>query len=88
MSVHLCYFETRDSECETIPDEDYNSLCGQKKKVNSCHIGLSNYPKLSEGPNINLSQKKLEEKKRLNYVKIGKFIMIVFLKMNALLPTD
>ena len=54
MSNHLCLFESRDSEAETIPDEDYNSIFGQKKKVNSWYVGLSNNPTLSEGPNINL----------------------------------
>ena len=51
---HLCLFENRDSEAETIADEDYNILEKQKKEVNSWHVGLSNRPKLKEGPNINL----------------------------------
>ena len=49
----LCIFESRDSDGETIPDEDYSSISEQKQKVNSWHVG-SNYPQLSEGPNINL----------------------------------
>ena len=98
---HLCLFESRDSEAETIPDEDYNNLLGRnKKEVNSWHVGVSNRPKLNEGPNINLKYfkkkydteeekhfitKKIRTKKKLNYVKIGKYIMIVILKMNVVL---
>jgi hypothetical protein len=52
-SNNLCLFESRDSEAETIPDEDY-SILSEKKKVNSWHVGTSNYPRLNEGPNINL----------------------------------
>ena len=49
---HTCFFENRESEEETIPDEDYNTR--NKKPVNSWHVG-DNRPKLpSEGPNINL----------------------------------
>ena len=50
---HICLFENRDSEEETIPDEDY-SILSEKKKINSWHVGTSNYPRLAEGPNINL----------------------------------
>ena len=97
---HLCLFESRDSEAETIPDEDYNNLLRRnKKEVNSWHVGVSNRPKLNEGPNINLKyfKKKYDteeekhfitkksEQKKLNYVKIGKYIMIVILKMNVVL---
>ena len=99
-SKHLCLFESRDSEEETIPDEDYNLISRKKKEINSWHVGLSNRPKLTEGPNINLKYfkkkydteeekhfitKKIRTKKKLNYVKIGKFIMIVILKMNVVL---
>lgn len=52
-SNNLCLFESRDSEAETIPDEDY-SILSEKKKINSWHVGTSNYPRLAEGPNINL----------------------------------
>ena len=50
---HLCLFEfkDRDSEAETIPDEEYNE---RKKKLNSWYVGESNVPRLTEGPNINL----------------------------------
>ena len=52
---HICYFESRESEEETIPDEDYNLTGRKKKAVNSWHVGVSNRPKLNnEGPNINL----------------------------------
>ena len=70
MSVHLCFYENRESEDETIPDEDYNSLCEQKKKVNSCHVGFSNYPKLSEGPNINLKyfKKRYETEEEKHFI--------------------
>ena len=53
-SNHLCLFESRESEDETIPDEEYNLTGGNKKQINSWHVGVSNRPKLSEGPNINL----------------------------------
>ena len=99
----LCLFENRDSEAETIPDEDYNLMCRQKKEVNSWHVGASNRPKLAEGPNINLKYfkkkydteeekhfitKKIRTKKKLNYAKIGKYITIVILKTNAVLHTE
>ena len=51
---HICLFENRDSEEETIPDEEYNLTGRNKKEVNSWHVGVSNRPKLTEGPNINL----------------------------------
>ena len=54
ISNHLCLFENRDSEAETIPDEDYNLISRHKKEINSWHVGVSNRPQLSEGPNINL----------------------------------
>ena len=55
MTTHrICYFETRESDDETIPDEDYNLTGRNKKAINSWHVGVSNRPKLSEGPNINL----------------------------------
>ena len=55
MTTHgISYFESRESDEETIPDEDYNLIARNKKAVNSCHVGVSNRPKLSEGPNINL----------------------------------
>ena len=50
----LCLFESRDSEEETIPDEDYSLISKEKTTLNSWHVGESNYPKLSDGPNINL----------------------------------
>jgi hypothetical protein len=50
----LCLFETRDSEEETIPDEDYSLPGREKRVVNSWYVGESNYPRLSDGPNINL----------------------------------
>ena len=50
----LCLFETRDSEEETIPDEDYSISRGEKRAVNSWYVGESNYPRLNDGPNINL----------------------------------
>ena len=50
----LCLFETRDSEEETIPDEDYSISSRGKRAVNSWYVGESNYPRLSDGPNINL----------------------------------
>lgn len=50
----LCLFESRDSEEETIPDEDYSLISKEKTILNSWHVGESNYPKLSDGPNINL----------------------------------
>jgi hypothetical protein len=50
----LCLFESRDSEEETIPDEDYSLISQKKTTLNSWHVGESNYPKLSDGPNINL----------------------------------
>jgi hypothetical protein len=50
----LCLFETRDSEEETIPDEDYSISNRGKRAVNSWYVGESNYPRLNDGPNINL----------------------------------
>ena len=50
----LCLFETRDSEEETIPDEDYSLSGREKRAVNSWYVGESNYPRLNDGPNINL----------------------------------
>ena len=50
----LCLFESRDSEEETIPDEDYSLISQKKTTLNSWHVGESNYPKLSDSPNINL----------------------------------
>ena len=50
----ICLFETRDSEEETIPDEDYSISRGEKRAVNSWYVGESNYPRLNDGPNINL----------------------------------
>ena len=68
---HLCLFESRDSEAETIPDEDYNSLLSRhKKEVNSWHVGESNRPKLSEGPNINLKyfKKKYDTEEEKHFI--------------------
>ena len=68
-SNHLCLFENRDSEAETIPDEDYNLIGRQKKEVNSWHVGVSNRPQLSEGPNINLKyfKKKIRYRRRKTF---------------------
>ena len=67
---HLCFFESRDSEEETIPDEDYSLLGKHKKEVNSWHVGVSNRPKLSEGPNINLKcfKKKYDTEEEKHYI--------------------
>ena len=68
---HLCLFESRDSEAETIPDEDYNNLLGRnKKEVNSWHVGVSNRPKLNEGPNINLKyfKKKYDTEEEKHFI--------------------
>ena len=67
---HLCLFENRDSEAETIPDEDYNWACRQKKEVNSWHVGASNRPKLAEGPNINLKyfKKKYDTEEEKHFI--------------------
>ena len=68
---HLCLFENRDSEAETIPDEDYNNLLGRnKKEVNSWHVSLSNRPKLTEGPNINLKyfKKKYDTEEEKHFI--------------------
>ena len=70
-SNHLCLFESRDSEAETIPDEDYNNLLGRnKKEVNSWHVGVSNRPKLNEGPNINLKyfKKKYDTEEEKHFI--------------------
>ena len=66
----LCLFESRDSEAETIPDEDYNLMCRQKKEVNSWHVGASNRPKLVEGPNINLKyfKKKYDTEEEKHFI--------------------
>ena len=68
---HLCLFESRDSEAETIPDEDYNNLLGRnKKEVNSWHVGSSNRLKLNEGPNINLKyfKKKYDTEEEKHFI--------------------
>ena len=68
---HLCLFENRDSEAETIPDEDYNNLLGRnKKEVNSWHVSFSNRPKLTEGPNINLKyfKKKYDTEEEKHFI--------------------
>ena len=70
-SNHLCLFESRDSEAETIPDEDYNNLLWRnKKEVNSWHVGVSNRPKLTEGPNINLKyfKKKYDTEEEKHFI--------------------
>ena len=77
MTTHrICYFETRESDEETIPDEDYNLTGRNKKAVNSWHVGVSNRPKLTEGPNINLKYFKktydTEEEKQFITKKIRK----------------
>ena len=66
----LRLFESRDSDGETIPDEDYSSIISeQKQKVNSWHVG-SNYPQLSEGPNINLKyfKKKYDTEEEKHFI--------------------
>jgi len=68
---HLCLFESRDSEAETIPDEDYKNFLGRnKKEVNSWHVGVSNRPKLNEGPNINLKyfKKKYDTEEEKHFI--------------------
>ena len=69
-SNYLCLFESRDSDAQTLPDEDYSSISGEKKKVNSWHVGTSNYPKLSEGPNINLKyfKKKYDTEEEKHFI--------------------
>ena len=99
-SNHLCLFEDRESEAETIPDEEYAFINNKREmKSNTWHVGVSNNPNL--GPNINLKYfkktydteeekqfitKKFEQKKKLNYAKIGNYIMHVFTNMNVLSP--
>ena len=52
-SNHLCLFEDRESEAETIPDEEYAFITNKREmKSNTWHVGVSNNPNL--GPNINL----------------------------------
>ena len=68
---HLCLFESRDSEEETIPDEDFNNfLCRNKKEVKSWHVSVSNRPKLNEGPNINLKyfKKKYDTEEEKHFI--------------------
>lgn len=69
-SKHLCLFESRDSEEETIPDEDYNLISRKKKEINSWHVGISNRPKLTEGPNINLKyfKKKYDTEEEKHFI--------------------
>jgi len=69
-SNYMCLFERRDSDAQTLPDEDYSSISGEKKKVNSWHVGTSNYPKLSEGPNINLKyfKKKYDTEEEKHFI--------------------
>ena len=67
---HICLFESRDSEEETIPDEEFNINGKNKKEVNSWHVGVSNRPKLREGPNINLKyfKKKYDTKEEKHFI--------------------
>ena len=67
---HICLFENRDSEEETIPDEEYNLTGRNKKEVNSWHVGVSNRPKLTEGPNINLKyfKKKYDTEEEKHFI--------------------
>ena len=68
-SKHLCFFEfkDRDSDAETIPDENYQDKI---KKLNTWNVGKTNNLILSEGPNINLKyfKKKYDTKKEKHYL--------------------
>ena len=81
-------------EVETNPDEEYNSNLSNKNSKSKT------WEKQKNGPNINLKcfkkhynskeekhfiHEKIKIKKKLNYAKIGNYIMIVILKTNVLL---
>ena len=77
MQFHFnCNFETKMSEAETNPDEDYNIFHTAKKKSESVIFNEGYSNKFGEGPNINLKYFKkkydTEEEKLFMTKKIKK----------------
>ena len=100
MSVHLCLFESKESDDEETNEENIFLNSDRTTELKSLNCNLLNNQKNGKGPNINLKYfkkvydtekekeyitKKIKTKKKTELCKIGKFFRIVFLKMNVLL---